>query len=302
MNNAIVTTTIQKPTEATLKFCEIKNWDLIVVGDLKTPKNEYDEINCHYITVEDQELLNQPLSNAIGWNTIQRRNMGFLYAFNEGYEVIASVDDDNIPKNNWGENLYINKEIEVTVYDTPLDVFDPLSVTERNDLWHRGFPIQLLENKNDINNIGKHKRKVLIQADLWDGDPDIDAICRLSKMPMVEYKISEPYCSTKISPFNSQNTFFHRSVIPFYMVIPHVGRMDDIWGAYYLQKKVKYKNFIVFNNASVYQERNNHNLVNDLKNEIMGYENTIKFNRENIMNYIPKKTKDCINTYTKLFK
>ena len=40
MNNAIVTTTIQPPTEATLKFCKLSNWDLIVVGDLKTPKND----------------------------------------------------------------------------------------------------------------------------------------------------------------------------------------------------------------------------------------------------------------------
>ena len=78
--------------------------------------------------------------------------------------------------------------------------------------------------------------------------------------------------------------------------------MDDIWGSYYLQKKIKNKNFIVFNNASVYQERNNHNLVSDLKNEILGYESTIKFNRENINDYIPQKTKDCIKTYTKLFK
>ena len=103
MNNAIVTTTIQKPTEATLKFCKLNDWDLIVVGDLKTPENEYKEINCHYITTEDQEVLNKELSDAIEWNTIQRRNMGFLYAYNEGYEVIASVDDDNIPKENWGE-------------------------------------------------------------------------------------------------------------------------------------------------------------------------------------------------------
>ena len=298
MNNAIVTTTIQKPTEATLKFCEIKNWDLIVVGDLKTPKNEYDEINCHYITVEDQELLNQPLSNAIGWNTIQRRNMGFLYAFNEGYEVIASVDDDNIPKNNWGENLYINKEIEVTVYDTPLDVFDPLSVTERNDLWHRGYPIQLLENKNDINNIGKHKRKVLIQADLWDGDPDIDAICRLSKMPMVEYKISEPYCSTKISPFNSQNTFFHRSVIPFYMVIPHVGRMDDIWGGYLLQQK--FKDALIYNSSTVFQDRNEQDLIKNLEWEIIGYRNTLDFLSGDYK--LPPKAEKAYNAYLKSFK
>jgi len=298
MNNAIVTTTIQKPTEATLKFCEIKNWDLIVVGDLKTPKNEYDEINCHYITVEDQELLNQPLSNAIGWNTIQRRNMGFLYAFNEGYEVIASVDDDNIPKNNWGENLYINKEIEVTVYDTPLDVFDPLSVTERNDLWHRGYPIQLLENKNDINNIGKHKRKVLIQADLWDGDPDIDAICRLSKMPMVEYKISEPYCSTKISPFNSQNTFFHRSVIPFYMVIPHVGRMDDIWGGYLLQQK--FKDALIYNSSTVFQDRNEQDLIKNLEWEIIGYRNTLDFLSGDYK--LPPKAEKAYKAYLKSFK
>ena len=224
--------------------------------------------------------------------------MGFLYAFNEGYEVIASVDDDNIPKNNWGENLYINKEIEVTVYDTPLEVFDPLSVTERNDLWHRGYPIQLLENKNDINNIGKHKRKVLIQADLWDGDPDVDAICRLSKMPMVEYKISEPYCSTKISPFNSQNTFFHRSVIPFYMVIPHVGRMDDIWGGYLLQQK--FKDALIYNSSTVFQDRNEQDLIKNLEWEIIGYRNTLDFLSGDYK--LPPKAEKAYRAYLQSFK
>ena len=132
--------------------------------EYETPEKAYKNINCHYINTNEQELLNKKLSDSIGWNTIQRRNLGFLYAFKEGYEVIASIDDDNIPKDNWGKNLYINNEIDVTVYDTNLDVFDPLSVTDRNDLWHRGYPIQLLENKNDVVNIGKEK--VLIQADL----------------------------------------------------------------------------------------------------------------------------------------
>tara|TARA_B100001769_G_C22073147_1_gene577730 strand:- start:261 stop:1166 length:906 start_codon:yes stop_codon:yes gene_type:complete len=275
VNNAIVTTTIQEPTEATLKFCELNEWDVIVVGDMKTPEKAYKNINCHYIKTNEQELLNKKLSDSIGWNTIQRRNLGFLYAFKEGYEVIASIDDDNIPKDNWGKNLYINNEIDVTVYDTNLDVFDPLSVTDRNDLWHRGYPIQLLENKNDVVNIGKEKRKVLIQADLWDGDPDIDAICRLSKMPMVEYKIKEPFCSTKISPFNSQNTFFHRSVIPHYMVIPHVGRMDDIWGGYILQQK--FKDSLIYNVSTVFQDRNEQDLITNLEWEIIGYRNTLNF-------------------------
>jgi hypothetical protein len=298
MNNAIVTTTIQKPTEATLKFCKLNNWDLIVVGDLKTPENEYKEINCHYITTEDQEVLNKELSDAIEWNTIQRRNMGFLYAYNEGYEVIASVDDDNIPKENWGRNLYINNEIELTTYDTPQEIFDPLSVTERNDLWHRGFPIQLLKNKNDITDIGKQKRKPLIQADLWDGDPDIDAICRLSKMPMVEYKISAPYCSTKISPFNSQNTFFHRSVIPFYMVIPHVGRMDDIWGGYLLQQR--FKDSLIYNSSTVFQDRNEQDLIKNLEWEIIGYRNTLAFINGDYK--LPPKAEKAYNSYLNSFK
>ena len=297
MNNAIVTTTIQPPTEATLKFCKLSNWDLIVVGDLKTPKNDYENINCKYITTEEQESLNKELSDSIGWNTIQRRNLGFLFAYKEGYEIIASVDDDNIPKSTWGENLYINKEIEVTTYDTPLQVFDPLSVTERNDLWHRGYPIQLLKNKNDVVDIGKKKKKVLIQADLWDGDPDIDAICRLSKMPMVEYKITEPYSSTKLSPFNSQNTFFHRSVIPFYMVIPHVGRMDDIWGGYLLQQK--FNDSLIYNKASVFQDRNEQDLITNLEWEIIGYRNTLDFINGNYK--LPEKASRAYSAYLKAF-
>ena len=39
MKKVIVTTTINKPTIAIKKFDEMKDWTLIVVGDLKTPKN-----------------------------------------------------------------------------------------------------------------------------------------------------------------------------------------------------------------------------------------------------------------------
>ena len=36
----IVTTTIQHPTEATIRFYKKKDWNLIVVGDKKTPSQE----------------------------------------------------------------------------------------------------------------------------------------------------------------------------------------------------------------------------------------------------------------------
>lgn len=40
MKKYIVTTTINSPTIATRKFCEFKDWTLVVVGDTKTPHQE----------------------------------------------------------------------------------------------------------------------------------------------------------------------------------------------------------------------------------------------------------------------
>tara|TARA_Y100000389_G_C17456648_1_gene518601 strand:- start:1669 stop:1788 length:120 start_codon:yes stop_codon:yes gene_type:complete len=38
--NFIVTTTINAPTEALIKYSKFKEWKLIVVGDLKTPEKK----------------------------------------------------------------------------------------------------------------------------------------------------------------------------------------------------------------------------------------------------------------------
>ncbi len=46
-----------------------------------------------------------------------------------------------------------------------------------------------------------------------------------------------PIASNKLSPFNSQNTFLAGDVLEDYFLYPHVGRMDDIWAAYYVQAK-----------------------------------------------------------------
>ena len=275
MNKFIVTTTIQPPTEATLKFLEKDDWTLVVVGDTKTPHEEYQKLDCVYLTPEDQESLSKDLSDAIGWKCIQRRNMGFLYAHREGADIVATVDDDNIPYENWGEDVYVGQEIEIDLYESENGFFDPLSVTNRPDLWHRGYPLKHVPTKNNVNYMGKTKRRVLVQADLWDGDPDIDAMCRLSKMPCVDYEDHSPYGSNQISPFNSQNTFIHRDVLPYYMVLPHAGRMDDIWGSYIVQKK--FPNSVIYNKPTVYQDRNEQDLVTNLEKEIIGYRNTLDF-------------------------
>src|SRR3984957_19044594 len=119
MKKVIVTTTINPPTEAIKKFEAMTDWELVVIGDLKTPK-DYKLNHGIYVTPEEQEKYDKELSDAIGWNCIQRRNFGLLWAHDMKADIVAVVDDDNIPYENWGKNLMIGKETEVNYYETSL--------------------------------------------------------------------------------------------------------------------------------------------------------------------------------------
>jgi hypothetical protein len=262
--NIIITTTINKPTLATQKFAKINGWDFLVVGDTKTPHHEYKDYM--YLHPEDQEKLDKTLSDMIGWGCIQRRNMGFVYALENGYKRIATVDDDNIPLENWGG---IFEPQEVDVYSTNFGFFDPLSVTNNNHLWHRGFPIQHVHKKNNVTKTKKYFEKFDVQANLWNGDPDVDALCRMIYSPMCTFDNSW-YTTDCATPFNSQNTILSRDALKHYFMFDKVGRMDDIFGSYVLQKK----GFnVVFGPPTVYQDRNEHDLTVDMKKEYIGYEN-----------------------------
>lgn len=290
MKNIIVTTSINPPTKALELYASMLDWDLIVVGDKKTPIGVYKDYD--YISPEDQEDKYKHISDAIGWNCIQRRNIGLIEAYKRGAEVIAMVDDDNIPYPNWGKDLFIGKEIMADYYEIDNPVFDPLSVTNYPQLWHRGFPIELLPTRMNVIYKGKRSITPLVQADLWDGDPDLDAVGRITYRPCVKFNVKTPYFSNKPSPFNSQNTFIHRSLLPDYFLFPHVGRMDDIWAAYHCSKYP-----VVYAPASVYQERNQHNLVSDMKAELLGYENSLKFVENGHKDFVSEEIYQIYRSY-----
>jgi hypothetical protein len=310
MKKFIVTTTINPITEATLKFATIadkKDFTFVIVGDTKTPHDMYEQLvsvckNVIYLSPEKQSELYPELSEILGWKTIQRRNIGFVYAYQNGADIIATVDDDNIPYESWGDNIMIGQEVEVDEYENvSCPYFDAISTTEHNDLWHRGFPIEHLQVKNNIEYKGKTKIIPLVQAEFWDGDPDIDAICRLSKKPIIKFNKFEPFTTKQLSPFNSQNTFLHRSVLKHYSVFPYTGRMDDIWGSYVMQHH--FPNSVIYTQASVYQARNPQDLVKNLENEVIGYRGTLPL-LENLHNYrdlLPNKTVEYFDIYQKYF-
>ena len=298
----IVTTTINSPTEAILRFSKMRDWQLVIVLDKKTPEN-FEVASAHILTVEKQEYLFPDVSELLGWNCIQRRNIGYLYALYMGATVIATVDDDNIPGNGWGENLIL-ENANIKEFLCNQEVFDPISVTNHGNLWHRGYPLELVHERT-IPSYTYNELEISIQADFWNGDPDIDAIAREIWKPECVFEDEVfPYTSNKVSPFNSQNTFLRRSVFPDYFLFPFVGRMDDIWASYYVQSK----GFrVCYNKASVVQIRNQHTFYKDFENEIVGYLNNLQLvrsilqNPESIESYIPKRSYEAWMAYREAY-
>jgi hypothetical protein len=221
-----------------------------------------------------------------------------------GADVVALIDDDNIPKLGWGDELLVGRTVEMNFYETDLPCFDPIGVTNYPELWHRGYPLQLLALR--VYNEPKLVSVLVdIQADFWDGDPDVDAFCRMEHAPECVFDAKVfPFASNAISPFNSQNTFLKSEVLSDYFLFPHVGRMDDIWASFYVQSKGRK---VAFGKASVYQERNEHDLVKDMVQEYLGYENNLRLvtdmarDPDAIISYLPDRAVRAFELYRRHF-
>ncbi len=304
MKRVIVTTTINAPTEAIRRFDSMKDWHLIVVGDLKTPADYHLERGT-YFSPSQQEKYDPQLSDALGWNSIQRRNLGFLMARELGAEIIATIDDDNIPKEDWGKDLLLGREAETWEYETDLPCFEPIGATNESKLWHRGYPLQLLSSR-DYSRKRRTLAQASIQADFWDGDPDVDAVCRMEHAPDCTFDPGcFPFVANQVSPFNSQNTFLLSSVLRDYFVFPFVGRMDDIWAGYYVQAR---GHRVIYGSASVVQKRNPHDLIEDMRQEYLGYEKNLHLIRalaqdpERIFDFLPERAATAFRLYQRYWK
>ena len=298
----IATTTINSPSKALVSLSKLKNFQLVVALDQNSC--DFNLKNTVILSPEYQKKKWNKLSNLVGWNCVARRNFAILECLERGAEIIALVDDDNIPLNNWSKDILVNKIISADEIKTNKDVFDPVGYTNYSNLWHRGFPLEMIYGRKYKKNKIKKKIKPDIQAAFWNGDPDIDAVARIIQKPICNFKKKYfPFFSKKISPFNSQNTFLSRRVFHDYFLFPGIGRMEDIWASYYVTAKKKYK--AIYSEPTVFQKRNKHNLIKDFHEEILGYENNYSLikelnkNPENIYKFIPKKTAQAFDEWKK---
>lgn len=304
MKTAIVTTTINVP-QLLLKYAENAHYyghrevEFIVIGDRKSPaaasefcKNLERFYPCAYwdVAAQRERMSEFPdLWQHLPFDSIQRRNIGMLLAWESGADVIVTIDDDNFVTTH---DFIAHHAIAGTVrrqraYGSTsgwFNVCSILRVDNNVEFYHRGFPQHTRwAEANDFVTEETITARVAVNAGLWLDDPDIDAITRMNRQPIVRGFIPEWSGNIALqpgtwSPFNSQNTAMMRDIIPAYFLSPYVGRYDDIWASYIVDRIAEHLgDVIAFGEPLVRQQRNPHDLWKDLNAERIGMQLTDEF-------------------------
>ena len=281
MNNndqtSLVITTINKPNKAIdsyLTLCKKNNIKYIIIGDKKSPnfKKKYPFFN-----IKKQKKFNFKIYNYLPYNSYSRKNLGYLIAMKSNAKIIIETDDDNYPMNNFFKNLEIKKNLKVLSGPKWINILK-IFIKKNKVIWPRGFPINLINNEEKIK-ITKKKIFSPIQQRMCDGNPDVDAIYRLTnKLKSHIFKNDNVALSNQsICPFNSQNTVWHEVAFPL-MYLPSfcTMRSTDIWRSFIATRIIKNYNWnLTFLKSTVVQNRNVHDLMDDFMQEIPVYKNTI---------------------------
>jgi glycosyltransferase involved in cell wall biosynthesis len=273
MKKFIVITSIFRPTEAVAAFAKLSGYQLVVVGDKKTPPDwQFDQ--CTYISVEDQLELAPGLASTIPFNHYGRKMLGYVYAMSQGADFIIDTDDDNIPYSNWDFPSFTG-EYQSSLADLGwVNVYHHYS---DQPIWPRGLPLRNINDNraklqwqpaNQVQNIG-------IWQGLADEDPDVDAIYRLTSNTPCFFLKRDPVVleSGSISPFNSQNTAFRKELFPLLFLPSFVTfRFTDILRGIIAQPILWQHNFrLGFTQATVIQKRNEHDYFKDFESEVPMY-------------------------------
>ncbi len=259
------------------KECVNRNIRFICIGDTKSPANFTIE-GCDFWSVERQLELDSKFAKLCPTRHYARKNIGYIIALQNGTTELVETDDDNLPREEfWHEKsksvkAHAVKETHwINVYKYFSDSF----------IWPRGLPLEELQ-KPTPSLLEFPVQDVLcpIQQGLADENPDVDAVYRLTYPLPLNFKkgLSLALGNNAWSPFNSQNTYWYKEAFPLLYLPAYCSfRMTDIWRSYVAQR-IAWANgwSILFHEATVWQERNAHNLLKDFEDEIPGYLNNAK--------------------------
>jgi hypothetical protein len=225
-NQWAVVTTIFSPQVAFHKIVGLSSkWCLVIVGDEITPDEEYVQFAqehefVFYLSASYQKthLGSNEFMSKMPYKSFARKNIGYLFAIQHGAKVLFDFDDDNIltpilnntnlappffwmdqvggdDVDEWSEPSMLLQFLDKSDLNTDQRLsFNPFKYMNPSveKSWPRGFPLDDLQEdfeteakKLSVGDI-PYKSIGVIQA-LCDGNPDTDAIFRLTRYKATEF-------------------------------------------------------------------------------------------------------------------
>lgn len=161
MNKVVIITTINYPTKA-VKLLAEKTEEyripFLIIGDKKTPADFSIKYGDFYNT-ERQAKLFPEFSKSLPYNHYSRKNIGYLIAHNEGYDLIQETDDDNIPLTNFLDGPEIEMSVKKVTSSLENIWCNVLSYYTSEKIWPRGFPLEEIDS-DDKCRIGARLRQI----------------------------------------------------------------------------------------------------------------------------------------------
>lgn len=271
---AIVITTINHPTRPVREIASAAGRlqaQFVLIGDDKSP-SDFAQPGSVYLDIAAQRDSGFSYARSAPTRHYARKNVGYLVAIRDGADIIIETDDDNIPRDAFWQPRV--KEQHATLVEE-CEWVNVYAYFTEGQIWPRGLPLNLVTRVPPaLSGLPKVLVACPIQQGLADENPDVDAIYRLVLPLPMSFEEAPPVALKGAwCPFNSQNTTWWREAFPLLYLPFHCSfRMTDIWRSYVAQR-IAYLNGwgILFHSATVFQERNEHDLMKDFEDEIPGY-------------------------------
>ena len=274
-NVALIVTTIAKPNrilQTLARGCQQRGYQFIIIGDESSPPDFHLE-GCRFYSLKDQYETDLKLARLCPTRHYARKNLGYLIAAQSGASVIIETDDDNIPEDEFWTPRERHQTVPVINHAGWVNVYRYF--TDAN-IWPRGLPLEHIKDQPPaLESLSVHEVDCPIQQGLADDNPDTDAIYRLTlPLPQSFRKgVRVALAENSWSPFNSQNTTWWRDAFMLlYLPAFCSFRMTDIWRSFVAQRIAWTNDWpILYHEPTVRQERNEHNLLKDFRDEVPGY-------------------------------
>ncbi len=274
----IVITSINPPTEAVREYAKWEGWQTVVVGDRKTPE-DWQCPGVTYLGWERQQELFRELAAALPGNAYCRKSLGYAYAIRHGAAAaILDCDDDNIPRE--GACHRVNSLVEAANRTAGERVRSEGGWLNVHPLfggagWPRGFPLERINDEACKAQRGQGGAPWAVTQFLVDGDPDVDAIYRLTNGNQIFFQQTRPVIldAGTFCPINSQSTLWLPEAFPLMFLPVEVSdRVTDVLrGVIATRGLWKLGYSVQFASPIAYQQRNPHNLLDDFRQEIPLY-------------------------------